>query len=113
MSIDMSNLGLDDILPMSKFPVIRSAADTQEVKVPDPRPETPEDTMILYVDIAYCEGGTWNTVQLRRTDVARILNGDNTLDNLPIFAICPATFEGTDCDLRYVYYFSTKTWEIV
>jgi hypothetical protein len=99
--IDMSNLGLDDIIPAVKS------------EVPDRGPETPEDLMILHVEIAYKEGGNWNTVQLRRADVARILNGDNVLDGLPIFAICPTTFEGTDCDLRYVYYFSTKTWEIV
>jgi hypothetical protein len=91
MTIDINNLGLDD-------------TSTEPIS---------EDIMPLYVDIAYKEGGWWNTVQLTRKDVKRILNGNNVLDDMPIHAICIATFEGTDCDLRYVYYFSTKTWEIV
>lgn len=91
MTIDMNNLGLDDT----------------------PTNPTPEDSMTLFVEIAYKEGGFWNTVELNRVRVADILNGNNVLDGMPIFAICIATFEGTDCDLRYVYYFSTKTWEIV
>jgi len=91
MTIDVNNLGLDDT----------------------PTETKPEDSMPLFVEIAYKEGGTWNTVQLNRAQVTDIINGNNALDGMPIFAICIATFEGTDCDLRYVYYFSTRTWEIV
>lgn len=103
--IDMNNLGLDNLSEQ----LIRGARPAPET----PTLVIPEDSMLLFVDIAYKEEGTWNTVQLRRAQVTDILNGNNVLDAMPIFAICIATFEGTDCDLRYVYYFSTKTWEIV
>lgn len=73
---------------------------------------TPEDIMLISLEVLYLGSPLWNTVGVNRSQLKWILR-DGTLHDLSVQRICLVTWEGEECNLRAEYDCLSHQWEFI
>ena len=90
------DFGMNDTAPLE---------ETAETEI------TPEDEMLLPIDVRFTENGYWFSVHVDRKVLKDIMN-ETAIPSLDkeLWEICLVTMEGEECNMRYIYSFQTNKW---